>query len=167
MMQAKGLPLRWPKKLRKRLVATRADESGVTTLEWLLIVAAVAGLAALAVVLVQNVVSETSEQIAGSSARLTAAQVAASSVEAEAKQPATYTDSRWETWNKWDNYFTAKCERIKITFSDAVTSVVPLFDKPGTPAGTDKIDTTAAAALPDADETSATTVLAQVACTVT
>ena len=64
----------------KRSEATavkRRDDSGLTTLEWLLIVAAVAGLAALAVVLVQNVVSDTSEQIAGSSARKTAAQVAA------------------------------------------------------------------------------------------
>ena len=38
---------------------SRRADSGLTTLEWLLIVAAVAGLAALAVVLVQNVVSTT------------------------------------------------------------------------------------------------------------
>ena len=56
-----------------RRLPQRRDDSGLTTLEWLLIVAAVAGLAALAVVLVQNVVSDTSEQIAGSSARKTAA----------------------------------------------------------------------------------------------
>ena len=70
-----------------RRLPQRRDDSGLTTLEWLLIVAAVAGLAALAVVLVQNVVSDTSEQIAGSSARKTAAQVAASTVEEEAKNP--------------------------------------------------------------------------------
>ena len=70
--------------IRRRL-PSRRDDSGLTTLEWLLIVAAVAGLAALAVVLVQNVVSDTSEQIAGSSARLTAAKVSAASVEQEAK----------------------------------------------------------------------------------
>ena len=141
MIRAKGLPRRLTQKLRKRLVTTRADESGVTTLEWLLIVAAVAGLAALAVVLVQNVVSETSEQIAGSSARLTAAQVAASSVQTEAGQPATLTDKRWDVWNKWDNYFTAKCERIKITFSDAVNSVAASFDAAATAVGTVSIDT--------------------------
>ena len=61
-----------------RRLPQRRDDSGLTTLEWLLIVAAVAGLAALAVVLVQNVVSDTSEQIAGSSARATAAKVAGS-----------------------------------------------------------------------------------------
>ena len=116
----------------------RRDDSGLTTLEWLLIVAAVAGLAALAVVLVQNVVSDTSEQIAGSSARKTAAQVAASSVEEGAKNlpklsqflAPTPTGTPAETtaekaarhaaaWTKWENYFTAKCTRIKITYSDA------------------------------------------------
>ena len=39
--------------ISKRL-PKRRDDSGLTTLEWLLIVAAVAGLAALAVVLVQT-----------------------------------------------------------------------------------------------------------------
>ena len=58
----------------------RRDDSGLTTLEWLLIVAAVAGLAALAVVLVQNVVSDTSEQIAGNSARMTSARVQADDI---------------------------------------------------------------------------------------
>ena len=67
----------------------RRGEDGLTTLEWLLIVAAVAGLAALAVVLVQNVVDETAEQIGGSSARKTAAQVAAVSIVNEAKQDAS------------------------------------------------------------------------------
>ena len=58
----------------------RRNNRGLTTLEWLLIVAAVAGLAALAVVLVQNVVDDTAEQISGSSARLTAAKVAAAEI---------------------------------------------------------------------------------------
>ena len=67
----------------ERLRRGRADERGLTTLEWLLIVAAVAGLAALAVVLVQNVVDDTAEQIGGSSARGTAAQVAAERITRE------------------------------------------------------------------------------------
>ena len=101
-----------------RRLPKRRDDSGLTTLEWLLIVAAVAGLAALAVVLVQNVVSDTSEQIAGSSARLTAAKVSAASVEQEAKN-ADPTDERFNTWAEWENYFTDKCNRIQIVFSDA------------------------------------------------
>ena len=74
---------RWP--TRRRWPKGRADESGLTTLEWLLIVAAVAGLAALAVVLVQNVVSDTSEQIAGSSARRVAAELHAADINDEAR----------------------------------------------------------------------------------
>ena len=62
----------------------RRGEDGLTTLEWLLIVAAVAGLAALAVVLVTNVVDQTAEQIGGSSARKTAAQVAAVTITQDA-----------------------------------------------------------------------------------
>ena len=64
----------------RRFLQKREDESGLTTLEWLLIVAAVAGLAALAVVLVQNVVGDTAEQISGSSARKTAALIAAEEI---------------------------------------------------------------------------------------
>lgn len=67
----------------ERFCRRRGDERGLTTLEWLLIVAAVAGLAALAVVLVQNVVDDTAEQIGGSSARGTAAQVAAERITRE------------------------------------------------------------------------------------
>ena len=54
-------------------VAVRREDAGLTTLEWLLVVAAVAGLAALAVVLVQKVVGDTVEQVASGDARQTAA----------------------------------------------------------------------------------------------
>ncbi|MCY3785335.1 MAG: hypothetical protein OXG47_01230 [bacterium] len=83
--------------------AKRADR-GLTTLEWLLIVAAVAGLAALAVVLVQNVVDETAEQIAGSSARETAARVAAQAI----------TDDTTTAHDKRQS----ACNRLNITYSD-------------------------------------------------
>ena len=116
----------------RRRSPERRDDSGLTTLEWLLIVAAVAGLAALAVVLVQNVVNETGEQIAGSSARRTAALVAASSVEQEAKN-ADIADTRFDTWAKWENYFTNKCDRIAVTFSDAgITTMTSEFNDPTT-----------------------------------
>ena len=77
---------------------------GLTTLEWLLIVAAVAGLAALAVVLVQNVVDDTAEQISGNNARLTAAQVAAEAINNDAE---TDVEKR------------SACNRLSITYSDA------------------------------------------------
>jgi len=91
--------------LRRR----RRGDRGLTTLEWLLIVAAVAGLAALAVVLVQNVVDDTAEQIAGSSARITAAEVAAQQI----------TDDRTGVP---DVEAKAKCERLQITYGDAFRS---------------------------------------------
>lgn len=105
------------------------DERGLTTLEWLLIVAAVAGLAALAVVLVQNVVDDTAEQLGGASARETAANVAADTVVREAKT-AQPSDSRFSTWQKWELYFTARCERLEILYSDTNLDVAPAFKRP-------------------------------------
>jgi len=84
----------------------RRNDRGLTTLEWLLIVAAVAGLAALAVVLVQNVVDDTAEQISGSSARLTAAAVAAAEITSDR------TNDNWEEQRD-------KCLRLRITYGDA------------------------------------------------
>ena len=91
--------------IARRQVSLRSrPHTGLTTLEWLLIVAAVAGLAALAVVLVQNVVDETAEEISGSNARITAAQVAAKAI----------TDS-----SDSDDDRAAACRRLGITYSDA------------------------------------------------
>ena len=95
----------------------------------------------LAVVLVQNVVSETSEQIAGSSARKTAAKVAASTLVEDAKA-ATVTDFKptggtpavtdAEAYVAWDNYYTEKCNRIKIIYNDAGVEIVAAFAGPTT-----------------------------------
>ena len=149
------------KSIRRKLRRGRPDESGLTTLEWLLIVAAVAGLAALAVVLVQNVVDETAQDISGSSARLTAAKVAAASVVEQAKN-ADSSEPRFNTWAKWDNYFTDKCNRIKITYSDAgLDDVVPEFAR--ATGATDPPDTTLLQAGADAAGTAA----AQTKCVVT
>lgn len=104
------------KQFARRRLPKRRDDSGLTTLEWLLIVAAVAGLAALAVVLVQTVVGDTSEQIAGSSARKTAAQVAAQEIQREADSDTQPDEAN--TYAKWVQYYAAKCERIGITFAD-------------------------------------------------
>ena len=86
----------------------RRNDNGLTTLEWLLIVAAVAGLAALAVVLVQNVVDDTAEQIAGSSARITAAKVAAKAISDDTED---------------DDEREAACRRLDITYSSAFAEV--------------------------------------------
>ena len=103
-------------------------ERGLTTLEWLLIVAAVAGLAALAVVLVQNVVDETAEEITGNNARVTAAQVAAARITSDARamlpkssesvESPTNTN-RSNAQNAVNDEFASKCNRLAITYSDA------------------------------------------------
>lgn len=98
-------------------------------MEWLLIVAAVAGLAALAVVLVQNVDDDTAEQLGGSSARETASNVAADTVVREART-ADPTDARFNTWQRWELYFTARCERLEILYSDTNLDVEAVFNKP-------------------------------------
>ena len=108
-----------------RLPQRRAD-SGLTTLEWLLIVAAVAGLAALAVVLVQNVVSDTSEQIAGSSARTTAAKVAGLAVQEEARN-IDVGSTKYDDWASWRVYYTNKCNRVTVVYADAGVTADPTF----------------------------------------
>ncbi|WP_419944388.1 hypothetical protein [Candidatus Poriferisodalis sp.] len=95
------------------------DERGLTTLEWLLIVAAVAGLAALAVVLVQNVVGDTSEQIAGSSARKTAAIIAADQIMRDADQNASEQPLGAKKYDEWEQHYKSRCDRLEITYGDA------------------------------------------------
>lgn len=105
--------------VKKRLPEPRED-SGLTTLEWLLIVAAVAGLAALAVVLVQNVVSDTSDQISGSSARRTAAQIAAADIKDDAVAARSTTAVNAGDVN--DEY-EPKCDRLEIIYGDVPVTV--------------------------------------------
>ena len=109
--------------------AGRRSDSGLTTLEWLLIVAAVAGLAALAVVLVTNVVSDTSEQISGSSARLTAGRLAADEIttKARAHGASLYPASNIPGGTRPEKNayvlgvarkYRSDCELLRITYSD-------------------------------------------------
>ena len=121
-----------PRRPTRRRWPEGRDESGLTTLEWLLIVAAVAGLAALAVVLVQNVVGDTAEQIAGSSARRTAASLAADSIVRDAGDDLSDQPNDAKTWDDWSDFYTSKCERLSLTYGDAGITVNPNF-KYGTP----------------------------------
>ena len=111
---------------RRRLGGDR----GLTTLEWLLIVAAVAGIAALAVVLVQNVVSDTSEQIAGNNARKVAAQLAGEEIAADAKRLKDSQPVNLVTWDDWIRYYDLRCKRLRITYGDAGIHVAPNFTVP-------------------------------------
>ena len=107
-----------------RRLPQRRDDSGLTTLEWLLIVAAVAGMAALAVVLVTRVVSDTSDQIAGQSARKTAAELAAKDVDDEWKAAITSTE---QSANGANTEYHRKCDRLKLIYGDVdELEVVPV-----------------------------------------
>ena len=88
--------------------ARRRGEQGLATLEWLLIVAAVAGLAALAVTLVYYYVEDTGDRFAAP--QLQAAEVV------NAAKSASAAD--FATWSEWERYFGDKCGRIAITISD-------------------------------------------------
>ena len=119
-----------------RLLARRRarNEKGLTTLEWLLIVAAVAGLAALAIVLVQGVVDDTAEDIRGSSARGQAALVAGQAVIDEAKAGLIFGNfgagNKYPAATDWTQYFNGKCRRLGITYSDADIVVTAQFADP-------------------------------------
>ncbi|MCY4631394.1 MAG: hypothetical protein OXE75_11020 [bacterium] len=131
-----------PTRLRRHLRQRREDESGLTTLEWLLIVAAVAGLAALAVVLVTNVVDETSEQISGSSARQTAARVAAQEIVDDSAKGLSEQPTGVKTWDHWKSHYNRKCTRLEITYGDAGITVISVFRNSGSGTGEDDDDIT-------------------------
>ena len=95
--------------------------------------AAVAGLAALAVVLVQNVVGDTSEQVSGNNARATAARIAASRINDEALAEGTSKDLSIGT-NEADvnDKYAKECRRLAIFYADA--AITSNYD-PGTRSG--------------------------------
>ena len=99
----------------------RRGDRGLTTLEWLLITAAVAGLAALAVVLVQAYVEDTGERIANPNPRVTSAVHSAFAVETDAK--AASADD-FDLWAEWQSHFRERCSLIAVLYSDAEVEVI-------------------------------------------
>ena len=97
-------------------------EQGLTTLEWLLIVAAVAGLAALAVVLVQNVVGDTAERVASNDARQTAADLAVTDLTERwlAETPTDQGDAE-----RINRRYSARCRQMAIIYADISLGVQP------------------------------------------
>ena len=96
----------------------RRDDSGLTTLEWLLIVAAVAGLAALAVVLVQSVVDDTAEEVGGSNARLTAARIFIGYIDDKALAETDVEDKA--AYTRQNLRFARKCDEVDVLYTDVV-----------------------------------------------
>ena len=99
----------------------RRGDHGLTTLEWLLITAAVAGLAALAVVLVQVYVEDTGDRIANPDPRVTSAIHSAFAVETKAK--AASADD-FDLWADWESHFTQRCSLIAVLYADAEVEVI-------------------------------------------
>lgn len=93
----------------------RRGEAGLTTLEWLLVVAAVAGVAALAVVLVQQVVGDTAEDVASHSARQQAAVLA--TLELTERWQAEIPESPTEAAQINSDY-SQKCRTFGIIYGD-------------------------------------------------
>jgi type II secretory pathway pseudopilin PulG len=88
---------------------------GITTLEWLLVVAAVAGVAALAVVVVQNVVGDSAETVVSHSARQEAAELA-TMVLTERWQAQTPTSESYA--NQINRIYSGQCRRLGILYGD-------------------------------------------------
>ena len=84
-------------------------------------VAAVAGLAALAVVLVQSVVGDTAEQVASHSARQTAADLAVTELQQrwQAETPTAQTIDRINA------RYAARCRQLGIIYADISLRVEP------------------------------------------
>lgn len=140
----------------------RSHDCGLATLSWLLITAAVAGLAALAVVLVTAQVEDTAERISNSEARVTAAIHTAFTVEADAMAAAA---GDFEMWDDWERHFRRECSLIAVLYADAEVGVVHNnFDR-ATGGGT-AFDTAAAGHAAAADDQPASATKARVQCQV-
>ena len=111
----------------RRLLLGRDDHSGLSTLEWLLIVAAVAAMTALAIVIVQNVVGDTAEGIVGRTARATAALHGANEVALLAGRDAAEQPAAAKTFGDWKVFYEGRCSRINIMYGDAGIETRPHF----------------------------------------
>lgn len=133
----------------------------MTTLEWLLITAAVAGLAALAVVLVQGQVNDTAARISESDARLAAAIHTAWIVESDARDVSA---ADFESWGDWESRFSRECSLVAVLFADIGAEVA--HNNFNRAVGGTAFDAVAAGYAAAADDQAPTATKAQVQCRV-
>ena len=100
-------------------------EEGLTTLEWLLVVAAVAGLAALAVVLVNNIVDDTAERLAQTDSRQVAYDLATTELIERWTAEAPTTS---EAAARINRDYAQDCRQLGIVYADVGRTI---FVKPG------------------------------------
>ena len=139
----------------------RRGDDGLTTLEWLLIVAAVAGMAALAVVLVTGSVEDTAARVSSPNPRVTTAIHAAFAVETDAKAASA---GDFGLWADWESQFHKKCAVLAVLYSDAEVEVANNDFMRAT--GGTTFDIAAAGYAAAADEQPANATKAQVQCEV-
>ena len=117
----------------------RGDD-GLTTLEWLLIVAAVAGFAALSVVIVQAYVEDTGDRISNPNPRVVSAMVAAEEVMGDADRDADQQPAAAKTYGPWSDHFTKKCKQLGIIYNDTKIQMEAQFELE--PGGTPRVELT-------------------------
>ena len=94
---------------------TARGECGLMTLEWLLIVGAIAGLAAGSVLAVQQVVDESTDRPPRPEVRIVDAEIAAAEVAYEADQL-----FRADQPSYMDNDFSERCKAVANRFADVI-----------------------------------------------
>ena len=107
---------------------SRRGDDGLAALEWLLIVAAVVGLAALAVVIVHDSVGETGDRVSNPDPRMVAAMLAAEEIMSDADRDAAQQPDAAKTYRLWADYYTFKCEQLGILYADAEIKMEPNFN---------------------------------------
>jgi hypothetical protein len=120
-----------------RPVPSRRGDGGLVTLEWLLVVSAIAGIAAGSYLAVERALETEILRPAGPAARLVAADVAAAVVVNDAVDLAVAGFDP-ETWD--DSAFRARCEGIAGDFSDVVVMARWLWESAWTPHWLDGTD---------------------------
>ena len=113
-----------------------SDQRGLITLEWLLIVGAIAGLAATSVLAVQQVLDDTSEVPVDPLVRVLEADIAAAFLAADAQ--AAFDDDPLLYTTAVDQDFSGRCHPgISQSFSDVVDPGTPMpWTTPADPDGT-------------------------------
>ena len=145
----------------RRLCGSRLrGDGGLTTLEWLLITAAVAALAALAVVVVQAQIEDSTERVSSPDPRMTAAIHSAFEVEGDARAASA---ADFESWDGWERHFSRGCSLIEVLYADAEVEVVHNFHRA---TGGAVFDAAAAGFASAGDSRTATATRAQVQCEV-
>ena len=96
--------------------------SGLASLEWLLIISAVGGFAAVLAVAIYGVIDDASEAPSDPAIRLIEADVAAAQIEAEAA--ALDNEAGLESSNQLLVRLEQRCEELQLTFPDVVQRTV-------------------------------------------